>query len=266
MAISLKPDKIITLTSQDATYRGQLSARKTDWIYRFNLTKSSQVRIQHKGIGFSSKVELIQDINRNAQLDAGEVMRTAIVRGQISDTFNVSKAHAGTYFLRVSRNQENFAEYALQASVSVSTSSKRNTENGKNNNFINRVFQLTNAFRQQNQLPPLGYNAQLADAAQTHSRNMALQDFFSHIGQDASTSSSRILSTGYRYFLSAENIAAGHPTPEAVVQGWIDSPGHRANLLNPNLREIGVGHYFLAKDTGDINYHNYWTQVFATAQ
>jgi uncharacterized protein YkwD len=53
-------------------------------------------------------------------------------------------------------------------------------------------------------------------------------------------------------------------TPEAVVAGWMNSPGHRANILKPELKEIGVGYYFLADDTGKVNYHHYWTQVFAT--
>jgi uncharacterized protein YkwD len=53
-------------------------------------------------------------------------------------------------------------------------------------------------------------------------------------------------------------------TPEGVVAGWMNSPGHRANILNPALKEIGVGYYFLAEDTGEVNYHHYWTQVFGT--
>ena len=53
-------------------------------------------------------------------------------------------------------------------------------------------------------------------------------------------------------------------TPEAVVTGWMNSPGHRVNILNPRLKEIGVGYYFLADDTGKVNYRHYWTQVFAT--
>jgi uncharacterized protein YkwD len=264
MTISLKPDRTITLTSQGATYRGQLTARNPDQIYRFNLDKSSEVRIQHSGFGFSSKVELIRDANHNARLDAGEIMRTAIVQNETPGSFNLPKVSAGTYFLRVSLSRGNFAEYAMQASAAVSTSQKHKSSNGKIDAFINRVFQLTNVFRQQNQLQPLTYSSHLASAAQTHSQNMALQDFFSHIGQDGSTSSSRILSTGYQYSWAAENIAAGYTTPEAVVQGWIDSPSHRVNLLNSNLKEIGIGHYFLARDTGNVNYHNYWTQVFAT--
>lgn len=61
-----------------------------------------------------------------------------------------------------------------------------------------------------------------------------------------------------------ENIAAGYSTPEAVVEGWKNSSGHRANLLNPNFTELGVGYYYLANDTGSVNYNRYWTQVFGS--
>jgi hypothetical protein len=59
-----------------------------------------------------------------------------------------------------------------------------------------------------------------------------------------------------------ENIAAGQTTPEQVVQGWINSPGHRANMLSNNYTEIGIGYEFLANDTGSVNYNHYWAQVF----
>ena len=69
---------------------------------------------------------------------------------------------------------------------------------------------------------------------------------------------------GYSYSLAAENIAAGYSTPQAVVQGWMNSPGHRDNILNCALQEIGVGYRNLEIDTGSVNYHYYWTQVFAS--
>ncbi|NEP07952.1 MAG: CAP domain-containing protein, partial [Okeania sp. SIO4D6] len=94
--------------------------------------------------------------------------------------------------------------------------------------------------------------------------NMALQDFFDHTGLDGSSAGDRIETTGYDFSAWAENIAVGYLTPEAVVEGWMNSPGHRANILDPNLQEIGVGYYFLENDTGSVNFNNYWTQVFGT--
>ena len=93
---------------------------------------------------------------------------------------------------------------------------------------------------------------------------MALQDFFSHTGIDGSTMTQRIGVAGYQFSSAAENIAAGYTTPEEVVGGWMNSPGHRANILNPNLTEIGVGYYCLETDPGTLNYNHYWTQDFGT--
>jgi len=134
-----------------------------------------------------------------------------------------------------------------------------------NQNFIYRVLELTNIERSKLSLPPLTFNTQLLNAAATHSQNMALQDFFSHTGKDGSSLGSRISATGYQFSAAAENIAAGSSTPEQVVSSWMNSSGHRANILNPNLKEIGISYYFLADDTGSVNFNHYWTQVFGTS-
>src|SRR4028119_834567 len=134
-----------------------------------------------------------------------------------------------------------------------------------NQNFIYRLLELTNLERSKLRFSPLTFNTQLLNAAATHSQNMALQDFFSHTGKDGSSLGSRISATGYQFSAAAENIAAGSSTPQQVVSSWMNSSGHRANILNPNLKEIGIGYYFLADDTGSVNFNHYWTQVFATS-
>jgi uncharacterized protein YkwD len=134
-----------------------------------------------------------------------------------------------------------------------------------NQNFIYRVLELTNIERRKLSLSPLTFNTQLLNAAANHSQNMAVQDFFSHTGKDGSSLASRISATGYQFSAAAENIAAGSSTPEQVVSSWMNSSGHRANILNPNLKEIGIGYYFLADDTGSVNFNHYWTQVFGTS-
>ena len=130
-------------------------------------------------------------------------------------------------------------------------------------NYIDRVFALTNIERTKVGLAPLTFNTQLFTAAQNHSLSMANNDFFSHINPNGSDSFDRIQDTGYQYSTAGENIAAGYLTPEAVVQGWMNSQGHRANLLNPNFTEIGLGYFYLQNDRGNVNYNSYWTQIFA---
>ncbi|MGL5871402.1 MAG: CAP domain-containing protein [Xenococcaceae cyanobacterium] len=131
-----------------------------------------------------------------------------------------------------------------------------------NSQFINKVVQLVNLERAKLRLDPLQIDAQLSNAAQQHSQNMANKDFFSHTGKDGSSPFTRIKQTGYLFSTAAENIAVGYGTPEAVVKGWMGSSGHRSNILNANFTEIGVGYEYLANDTGMVNYHNYWTTTF----
>lgn len=121
-----------------------------------------------------------------------------------------------------------------------------------------QVVDLTNQHRVAAGCAPLTVSPQLTTAAAAHSQDMATNNFFSHTGSDGSTPWDRIRRTGYTYSTAAENIAAGYRTAEQVVQGWYSSSGHRANMLNCNLREIGVAY----ADGG--SYGRYWTQVFAT--
>lgn len=132
--------------------------------------------------------------------------------------------------------------------------------------FEAEVVALTNLERAKAGCPALGVSPQLAEAAGSHSLDMALNDYFSHTSLDGRTPWDRIADTGYSYTGAAENIAAGYSTPTAVIQGWMNSDGHRANILNCSLTEIGVGYAYLANDTGEVNYRHYWTQVFATPQ
>ncbi|WAL58803.1 CAP domain-containing protein [Thermocoleostomius sinensis] len=133
-----------------------------------------------------------------------------------------------------------------------------------NATFVNQVLELTNQFRAQNGLAPLKLNSELNAAAQAHSQDMAQNDYFSHTGKNGSKPWDRAKVVGYEARSMGENIAAGQTTPEAVVQGWINSPGHRANLLNPNYTELGVGYFYLENDTGSVNYKRYWTQLFGS--
>jgi hypothetical protein len=130
--------------------------------------------------------------------------------------------------------------------------------------FETEVLQLTNQFRSENGRSPLKLNAELNATAYGHSKDMAQQDYFSHTGKDGSRPWDRAKRIGYEARAMGENIAAGQSTPQQVVQGWINSPGHRANLLNASYTELGVGYYYQANDTGSVNYNRYWTQMFGS--
>ena len=133
-----------------------------------------------------------------------------------------------------------------------------------NSAFVDQVLTLTNQFRAQNGLAALKANLELNAAAQGHSEDMANQDYFDHTGKNGSLPWDRAKVVGYEARTMGENIAAGQTTPESVVQGWINSAGHRANLLNANFTELGVGYFYLENDTGSVNYSRYWTQLFGS--
>jgi uncharacterized protein YkwD len=123
-----------------------------------------------------------------------------------------------------------------------------------------QVVTLTNAERAKAGCGPLTVDATLTAVAQAHSQDMATHDYFDHNGQDGRTPFDRMTAAGYRYSTAAENIAAGQRTPQDVMTAWMNSPGHRANILNCSLKEIGVGYA-----TGSSSqYGVYWTQDFGT--
>ena len=130
--------------------------------------------------------------------------------------------------------------------------------------FEEQVVILTNQERATYGCGPVTMDSRLRAAAEGHSEDMALNDFFSHTGSDGSTVGVRVSAQGYSWSLVGENIAAGYTSPESVVAGWMASSGHRANILNCAYVHIGVGYYYLGNDTGSVNYRHYWTQVFAS--
>jgi uncharacterized protein YkwD len=103
------------------------------------------------------------------------------------------------------------------------------------------------------------WNTQAEQAAQRHSDDMANNDFFDHTGSDGTTVGDRLTATGYQWQTVGENIAAGFFSAEAVVQAWIDSDGHCANLMNANFRDMGIA----KTERSGTGFTVYWTQVLA---
>ena len=128
--------------------------------------------------------------------------------------------------------------------------------------YASRVVELVNQERAKVGCSPLAMNTALNNAALGHSEDMARHDFVDHTGSDGSSPWDRMTRAGYQWSGAGENIAAGYVTPEDVMKGWMGSDGHRTNILNCSFRDIGVGYIYLADDTGPVNYHHYWTQVF----
>lgn len=107
--------------------------------------------------------------------------------------------------------------------------------------------------------PPLQLSPQLGDAALTHAQDMSKNNFLEHRGSDGSMPADRVSRTGYRWRAVAENIAAGIPDADAVVRGWLNSPGHCSNIMGAQFREMGVA--YVVNDKKEPTIH--WAQEFA---
>lgn len=121
-------------------------------------------------------------------------------------------------------------------------------------NSLDRSAMLSavNAERTARGLAALSWNNWLESAALRHTRNMSNVGFLSHTGSDGSSASSRVTDTGYQWTRVTENIAQGYTSVSEVMTGWMNSSGHRTNILDAGVTEIGAARV-----------GNYWTQVFA---
>ncbi len=106
----------------------------------------------------------------------------------------------------------------------------------------------------------LTWNAALTEAGRVHSQDMVTHNFFSHTGSDGSDAGQRISAAGYSWHGWGENIAAGYGSVQAVVDGWMASDGHCANLMNATFKDIGVA---CVRGTASNAYGTYWTMDLA---
>ncbi|MGB8944509.1 MAG: CAP domain-containing protein, partial [Streptomyces sp.] len=110
------------------------------------------------------------------------------------------------------------------------------------NSYSAEVTRLVNAERAKSGCGPVTLNSKLGNAAQGHSDDMAERDFFDHTNPDGKDPGDRVTAAGYKWTTYGENIAAGQRSPSAVMDSWMNSSGHRANILNCSFKEIGVGY------------------------
>ena len=120
------------------------------------------------------------------------------------------------------------------------------------------VIDLVNVERSNAGLSPLVYQERLAIAAHCHASDMAANSYFAHNSQDGSTPGARMERAGYVWGTWGENIAAGQHTAQQVMTAWMNSSGHRANILKADFTEIGIGHAY----DNQSGFGHYWVQDF----
>lgn len=127
------------------------------------------------------------------------------------------------------------------------------TKDASVTDFEQEVIRLVNEIRAENGLKSLNYNWELARVARYKSQDMKDNRYFAHNSPVYGTPFQMIKNFGISFRSAGENIARGYASPQAVVNAWMNSSGHRANILNANYTHIGVGY---------VSGGNYWTQMF----
>ncbi len=132
-----------------------------------------------------------------------------------------------------------------------------------NPGYEDQLLALINQERQNQGLAPLSMNAALREAARAHSRDMACNGFFAHTGSDGSSPADRVARYGYSFSYLGENIYAGngsYNSPQAAFQAWMNSAGHRENMLSPHFVHVGIGYRYEPNSP----YGGYWTADFGS--
>ncbi|HEY9815455.1 MAG TPA: CAP domain-containing protein [Candidatus Obscuribacterales bacterium] len=242
----------VRVSNGSNTFSNSIGGADSDDFLRINLRNPQRMILSLNRS--RADVEIIQDKNNNRRLDPGEILASSRATGLTAERIQLNRLNAGVYYLRVTSDGTGSSNYRLTASVAQA---RRLTQ-------AEQIWNMVNQRRQGQGLPALALNTQLNSSAQLHSNNMAVQDFFDHTDHLGRGSRDRIEAARYSPWYSGENIAAGNSTALDTMNQWMNSSGHRANILSVNYTEIGVGYRYLSSDTGSVNYSHYWTQNFGS--
>lgn len=228
-------------------------------------TCGSSLKVTFKGVKGAAK-----GTKKRATLSAGSSanrLKVKLRAGRYKVKFPARVANGSCQSVASSTKKKLVVKSGKRAKVAVTYTNQPGGTNAVGNARAAEVLARTNQARSTSQVcgsttypraNPLTANSLLRSAAQAHSQDMADNNYFDHTNRQGQSPFDRMTAAGYTYWAAGENIAAGQPTPAAVVQGWLNSPGHCANLMNANFTELGVG-----VATGG-RYGIYWTQNFGT--
>lgn len=133
---------------------------------------------------------------------------------------------------------------------------ENNNTNTTVSSYEQKVVELVNVERQKAGLPELTLDSEISNVARIKSKDMADNNYFAHQSPTYGSAGDMLNQFGVKWSAWGENIASGQRTPENVVTAWMNSSGHRANILSPNFSRIGVGYVTNSNGT------SYWTQMF----
>ncbi|GEN89472.1 CAP domain-containing protein [Oceanobacillus sp. FSL W8-0428] len=149
------------------------------------------------------------------------------------------------------------SEQANQEETGNKEEAEKNTEDqqadGDVSQFEQEVVDLTNQEREKQGLAPLELDSELSKVARAKSKDMQANNYFDHNSPNYGSPFDMMQSFGIDYNTAGENIAQGQQSPEEVVDAWMNSEGHRENIMNGDFTHIGIGY---------VEDGNYWTQMF----
>lgn len=145
-------------------------------------------------------------------------------------------------------------ESTTEVTTNTISTFETTTISQSNSNYSTQVLNLVNKHRRENGLKELTLNSNLSNVAQIKANDMKSNNYFSHTSPTYGSPFDMIKQFGISYKTAGENIAKGQKTPEAVVNAWMNSEGHRANILNSNYTQMGLGY--------TANGVVYWCQMF----
>ncbi|MBM7586587.1 putative YkwD family protein [Bacillus pakistanensis] len=170
--------------------------------------------------------------------------------------FNLNRNTDGNTEIDPNINRDYLPQTGNQNQENNANSIQRNQNQNQTQGFVQEVIDLTNKEREKNGLSSLKSDSELSNVAQVKSEDMVNKDYFSHTSPTYGSPFEMMENFGIEYSTAAENIAAGQNSPEAVVNAWMKSSGHRKNILNKQVTHIGVG------ISQDQSQGIYWTQMF----
>lgn len=181
-----------------------------------------------------------------------------VINGQVLNNCIELKQGRSYITLRILAEAFGYVVEWKNKTVYISTPSSNSTSNPSSPNttqtsFENQVLTLINQERNKQGLSSLVMSEDLRKAARLKSSDMSQNNYFSHTSPTYGSPFKMLTTLGISYQAAAENIACGYTSPKTVVTGWMNSSGHRANILNATYTHIGIGY----NSSG-----HYWTQLF----
>jgi len=155
-----------------------------------------------------------------------------------------------------SENDQNSNQNTTKQETTTPSKVENNNSNSSVSSYEKQVVDLVNTERAKNGLSALTLDSSVSNVARTKSKDMATNNYFSHTSPTYGGAGDMLKQFGIKYTAYGENIASGQKTPQEVVTAWMNSSGHRANILASDFTKIGVGY------ATDSSGKAYWTQMF----